>query len=79
MNGGGQMLPVRFHRCETACAQNTMASEDLLNFTEELIENVKKNPLLYDMSHPHYKNFRIKNKKWDEIAKSLNIEGMDGK
>ncbi|KAL1488157.1 hypothetical protein ABEB36_015115 [Hypothenemus hampei] len=41
------------------------------DFTEKLIEHVKKYNVLYDMSHADYKNIRIKNKVWDEIAKDM--------
>ncbi|KAL1488292.1 hypothetical protein ABEB36_015241 [Hypothenemus hampei] len=40
------------------------------DFTEKLIEHVKKYNVLY-MSYADYKNIRIKNKVWDEIAKDM--------
>lgn len=46
----------------------------MADFTEKLIEHVKKHNVLYDMSHPEYKNVRIKNKVWDQIAKEMGIK-----
>lgn len=43
--------------------------------TEKLIENVKNYKILYDLSHPEYKNNRRKNKTWDEIGALLNTDG----
>jgi hypothetical protein len=43
--------------------------------TEKLIENVKNYKILYDLSHPEYKNKRRKNKTWDEIGALLNTDG----
>ncbi|KAG5871298.1 hypothetical protein JTB14_030420 [Gonioctena quinquepunctata] len=45
--------------------------------TEKLIENIKKHK--NDLLHPAYKNNRIKNKIWDEIGTSLNIDGDEAK
>ncbi|XP_044745535.1 uncharacterized protein LOC123307339 [Coccinella septempunctata] len=39
--------------------------------TEKLIEEVKRHRELYDMSSPEYKNVRLKNKIWDDIAKEM--------
>lgn len=36
--------------------------------SEQLIEIVKNYPVLYDLSHPEYKNTKKKDKIWDEIA-----------
>ncbi|XP_050311572.1 transcription factor Adf-1-like [Anthonomus grandis grandis] len=47
--------------------------------TEQLIELIKKHRILYDLSHPEYKNTRIKNKVWDEIGALLKIDGEDAK
>ncbi|XP_028131407.2 uncharacterized protein LOC114327103 [Diabrotica virgifera virgifera] len=44
---------------------------------EKLIEIVKKHDIFFDMSHPDYKNVRIKNKIWDQIGNELNIKGED--
>lgn len=49
------------------------------NFTERLIENVKKHHVLFDLSHPDYKNVRIKNKIWDKIAKDMKLGITGGK
>ncbi|KAI4465982.1 alcohol dehydrogenase transcription factor myb/sant-like [Holotrichia oblita] len=43
------------------------------NITEKLIEYVKKYNILYDLSHPDYKNNRAKNKIWDEIGDIMKI------
>lgn len=45
--------------------------------SEKIIEAVKYYPILYDLSHPDYKNIRKKNEIWDEMGKSLiiNTEG----
>lgn len=45
------------------------------NFTEKVIEAVKSHAILYDYSHPDFKNIRKKNKVWDEIGKILEIDG----
>lgn len=47
-----------------------VAKLKMAELTEKLIEHVK-NVVLYDMSHADYKNIRIKNKVWDEIAKEM--------
>lgn len=47
----------------------------MANIIEILIDKVKKYPIIYDLSHPNYKNIRDKNKVWDEIGKELNTEG----
>jgi hypothetical protein len=44
--------------------------------TERLIEAVKANEVLYNMTLDGYKNSRVTNKKWDEIGCIL---GMTGK
>ncbi|CAH1984224.1 unnamed protein product [Acanthoscelides obtectus] len=36
-----------------------------------LIEMIRRNPVLYDQSHANYKNVRIKDKIWNEIADTL--------
>ncbi|XP_050305347.1 uncharacterized protein LOC126742654 [Anthonomus grandis grandis] len=43
----------------------------MADFTEEFIEHVKKHDVLFDMAHRDYKNVRIKNKVWDDIAKDM--------
>lgn len=45
------------------------------NNIEKLIELVKLHKVLYDLSHPEYKNIRKKNKIWDEIGVSLDTDG----
>lgn len=44
-------------------------------YTEELIETVKKYPILYDLNHPDYKNIRKKDKVWMEIGLELKEAG----
>jgi hypothetical protein len=44
--------------------------------TERLIEAVKANEVLYNMTLDGYKNSKVTNKKWDEIDSVL---GMTGK
>lgn len=44
---------------------------EMADWTEKLIEYVKQHDVLYNMSHADYKNVRIKNKVWDEIAKQM--------
>lgn len=46
----------------------------MTDITELLIENVKTHHVLFDLSHPEYKNVRIKNKVWDEIAKNMGLK-----
>lgn len=45
-----------------------MASELIINF-------VKENSLLFDYSHPLYKDSRAKDKKWKELAEIINKDG----
>ncbi|KAJ8712904.1 hypothetical protein PYW08_008208 [Mythimna loreyi] len=40
---------------------------------ERLIELVKKNEFLYDLSHKEYKNPSFKTATWEKIAKELNV------
>ncbi|XP_018575605.1 uncharacterized protein LOC108914314 [Anoplophora glabripennis] len=47
-------------------------------FTEKLIKIIKKYPVLFDLSHPDYKNVRVKNKVWNEISKKLNLGTTGG-
>lgn len=67
--------------CGSDCAVGyilplTKTMEKPENITEKLIECVKGYRVLYDLSHPDYKNIRTKNKTWDEVG---NLMGMDGK
>ena len=39
--------------------------------TEILIQTVQNYPVLYDTSHADYKNTRIKNRIWDNIAEII--------
>lgn len=47
----------------------------MANNIELLIEKVKQCPVIYDLSHPDYKNVKGKNKIWDEIGKELETSG----
>lgn len=49
------------------------------NSTERLIKQVKRHEVLFNLSHPDYRNVRIKNKIWDEIAKDMKLPGTGGK
>lgn len=42
---------------------------------EQLIEIVRNYPILYDLCHAEYKNFKKKNKIWDEIGKGMGKTG----
>ncbi|KAL1492138.1 hypothetical protein ABEB36_012626 [Hypothenemus hampei] len=48
------------------------------NSTEKLIEHVKKHSILFDLSHPEYKNVRAKHKVWDQIAKDMQLRTGTG-
>jgi len=43
---------------------------------ESLIDCVRENPILYNMSAPEYRNTGKKDLVWQEISDSLKIEGM---
>lgn len=43
--------------------------------TEKLIATVQQYPILYDVSHPEYKNIRKKDKVWDGIGVELGTNG----
>ncbi|XP_074041526.1 uncharacterized protein [Leptinotarsa decemlineata] len=45
--------------------------------TEELIENVRVKPILYDLTNSEYKNIKKKDKIWDEIAESFEVTGEE--
>nr|CAD7602458.1 unnamed protein product [Timema genevievae] len=47
--------------------------------TEKLIEIVKLHAVIFDLSHPDYKNIRNKSKIWEEIGRSLGEDGDDMK
>jgi len=40
-------------------------------FTEKLIENMRKYVFLYDTGHPEYKNFVKKAKAWRDVSEEL--------
>lgn len=42
---------------------------------EQIINEVHKNPVLYDTSHCDYKNNRKKDQVWDEIGRRYGISG----
>ena len=42
------------------------------NQMEQIIEFVKENALLYDTRHPMYKDSRAKDRKWKELAVTMN-------
>lgn len=42
---------------------------------ERLIIEVENHPVLYDASHPFYKDNSKKDKAWEEIAKTLGFHG----
>lgn len=42
---------------------------------ETLIIEVQKYNILYDTSHPHYKDTNRKDKAWNEIAEVLGVDG----
>lgn len=37
--------------------------------TEEFINEIKKHPIIWRMSHKDYKNYEIRKKEWKKIAK----------
>lgn len=43
--------------------------------TVKLIDMVKCHPVLYDMTHPEFKNTFFKYKLWEEIGGKLNMDG----
>jgi len=42
--------------------------------TEVIIDFVKENPVIYDCRHPSYKDSRAKDRKWKELATTLNTD-----
>lgn len=42
---------------------------------EELIELVRKNVVLYDLSHTKYMDSNFKLDIWNKIAKQMNVDG----
>lgn len=52
-----------------------MDSQQSHVFNLQLIELVKKNPLLYDHSHPGHKNKIAKEQCWLKISEELNFDG----
>ncbi|XP_045474907.1 uncharacterized protein LOC123680831 [Harmonia axyridis] len=46
--------------------------------SELLIEHVKKHEVMFNTTHPDYKNLRLKNKLWEKIAKEMDMEGKGG-
>lgn len=43
--------------------------------TENIIALVHKYDILYDKSHPYYKNNRTKDEVWDEVGTTLGLDG----
>ena len=46
-----------------------------MNVEEELIEHVKKFPILYDQSNKDYRNKNARTEAWEEIGGILKISG----
>lgn len=44
---------------------------------EELIESVRKFPVLYDQAQEQYRNSDHKDIIWKKVAKELNVEGKN--
>ncbi|RZF43337.1 hypothetical protein LSTR_LSTR001598 [Laodelphax striatellus] len=44
-------------------------------FDKKLIECVRKNPILYDLSHPEYMDTELKSDVWKKIGAELKVEG----
>lgn len=42
---------------------------------EKLIIEVQNYPILFDTTHPHYKDTNRKDKAWGEIAEVLGVDG----
>ncbi len=42
---------------------------------EKLIIEVQNHTILFDTSHPHYKDTNRKDKAWSEIAEVLGVDG----
>ena len=62
-----------FSRCRFVPA--TLVSDTMPSSTEQLIESVKKYPILYDLGNSEYKNIRKRDKIWDEIGVELDESG----
>ena len=46
-----------------------------MSTTEQLIEEVKLHNILFDLSHPDYKNIKKKDEVWEQMARSLRTSG----
>ena len=42
---------------------------------EKLIEEVRRNPCLYDFNSPDYRRAHLKERIWSDIATKLNVDG----
>lgn len=47
----------------------------MASFTVEVLEMVKKYPMLYDIKHPDYRNIAKREMRWKEIGLRLNKSG----
>lgn len=46
-----------------------------MSMSEQIIEIVKNYPILYDTSHPEYKDKQKKNETMEEIGQFLGVDG----
>lgn len=46
-----------------------------IKMEEQLIKFVRENSFIYDKKHDLYRNLVLKNKKWIEFAKYVNVPG----
>nr|CAD7579787.1 unnamed protein product [Timema californicum] len=76
--GGDQLLRVEFDRCPHQSVSRVLELK-MSSVTEKLIEIVKLHGVIFDLSHPDYKNIRNKSKIWEEIGRSLGEDGDDMK
>jgi hypothetical protein len=62
--------PVEFDRCPRHWVlARTMRT------TEKLIEEIKLHNILFDLSHPNYKNIKKNDDVWEETGRSLGTSG----
>ena len=74
--GRGKGRGRKVQRVETDEERETREARELVEAKKhQLIEFVKKHPVLYDLSHPDHLNAQITRVLWEEIADELDVDG----